>query len=84
MFKTGEKYEFHMMEGDSEVTFWGVIETYEPPLIKIADSEPVTIQLTGGDDDEPKTLATIGAHPGKIINTHSPAFISAQVVQDRR
>jgi hypothetical protein len=84
LFKTGEKYEFHMMEGDSEVTFWGVIETYDPPLVKIADSEPITIQLVGSDDNEPVELTSIGPRPGKIINTHSSAFISAQIVADDR
>ena len=71
MFEIGQKYEFRMIEGGAETMFWGTIETYEHPLVKIADSEPLTINYGG------ETKTEIPSYPGQIINVTSPNFISA-------
>lgn len=68
MFEVGRRYEFRMIEGDGEVQFWGVVEKYEHPLIKLANIPPI--------DD-----VTDAELPGQIINVTSPNFISA-VAQD--
>ncbi len=72
MFETGQKYEFVMIKGGEETMFWGTIESYEHPLIKLADHET--------KDHEYLPSAFI---PGEIINVTSPNFISAVVKLDR-
>ncbi|TBG20623.1 hypothetical protein U8P76_10725 [Rhizobium johnstonii] len=76
MFEVGAKYEFKMLEGGGDVTFWGTVESYEHPLLKLADSEPMSLQINYGA--ETQLLGTSIARPGKIINVTSPSFISAQ------
>jgi len=41
MCEVGKRYE--LREGDSDVRFWGEIEKYEHPLIKLKDTTRVTI-----------------------------------------
>ncbi|MBX4920981.1 hypothetical protein HJA76_14915 [Rhizobium bangladeshense] len=80
MFEVGAKYQFRMIEGGDEVSFWGTVETYEHPLIKLEDTpakKTEMINTEGGFSiaivDNPEGRPTIGA----IINVISPNFISA-------
>lgn len=66
MFEVGKNYEFRMIEGGDEVTFWGQIEKYEHPLIKLSD---LHLELRAVQKSE-----TIH---GRIINVTSPNFVSA-------
>ena len=66
MFEVGKNYEFRMMEGGDEVTFWGTVEKYEHPLIKLTDSH---FQVSGAK----KAMFV----PGRIINVTSTSFNSA-------
>lgn len=80
MFEIGAKYEFRMIEDGDEVTFWGTIETYEHPLIKLTDTPPMTSKTTEHEDGGMtiEFVQTDGdPYPGKIINVTSPNFISA-------
>lgn len=78
MFKVGQKYEFRMLEGDGEVTFWGTIEAYEHPLIKLADSPPMEVRIAFGQDTADEVVRKTKGAPGRILNVTSPNFISAQ------
>ncbi|PDT32407.1 hypothetical protein CO671_29690 [Rhizobium sp. M10] len=73
-------YEFKMLEGGDETTFSGVVESYEHPLLKLADAEPRTMQINYGGESQ--IIGTSMAIPGKIINVASPSFISAQKQTD--
>lgn len=79
MFKVGTKYEFRLIEGGDEIMFWGVIEAYEHPLVKLEDVDPSTINIIFRSPDGPQTqtLGTKGKLPGRIINVTSPSFVSA-------
>ncbi len=70
MFKEGARYKFAVIEGGDEVTFWGVIEKYEHPLIKLQDKQ-YDLPLPGGQ----RQLTNV---PGKIINVTSSHFVSAE------
>jgi hypothetical protein len=73
MFEVGQEYEFRMIEGGDEVLFWGDIEVYEHPIIKLRDHAFADPLLIGGVDRPPAEPVII---PGKIINVTSPNFIS--------
>ncbi|RVO74425.1 hypothetical protein [Sinorhizobium medicae] len=80
MFEVGEKYEFRMLEAGDEVLFWGTIESYEHPLIKLEDTPAVRGEAADTEDGysfalvaDPEGQPIIGA----IINVTSPNFISA-------
>ncbi len=60
-------HEIRMLSDGDETMFWGTVERYEPPLLKLADH--VTPK---GDPFFPP-----GTVPGQIINVTSPNFISA-------
>lgn len=77
MFEDGKRYEFRMIEDGGEVTFWGVIASYEHPLIKLADSEPITLVTSIYETGETVRETAIPSHPGRIINVTSPNFVSA-------
>ena len=70
MFEVGKNYEFRMIEGGDEVMFWGQVETYDPPLIKLFD---VNINLNISQTSVQKSQLI----SGRIINVSSPNFISA-------
>ncbi|EJJ26566.1 hypothetical protein [Rhizobium sp. CF142] len=38
MFEVGENYEFRVIEDGDQVTFTGIIERYEHPLVKLKDT----------------------------------------------
>jgi hypothetical protein len=80
MFEVGKKYEFHMLEAGDDVTFWGTIERYEHPLIKLEDTDALSISF-GDIHGEGDVSAEMPATPGRIINVTSPNFVSA-VQQD--
>lgn len=89
MFELGRRYEFKMTIGGAETTFWGEIESYEHPLIKLADvlpepfDGPEILDHEGNPIVEPPLLAGADkVFPGKIINVTSPNFISAVLDQD--
>lgn len=73
MFEVGQEYEFRMIEGGDEVLFWGDIEAYEHPIIKLRDHEITDPLLIGGAERAPDERVII---PGKVINITSPNFIS--------
>jgi hypothetical protein len=78
MFEVGKLYKFRMVQGDNEIMFWGVVETYEHPLVQLQDTGPITIRVVGVDSDEPVEEESIsGPFPGRIINVTSPNFIGA-------
>lgn len=64
MFEIDQEYEFNMIKGGDETRFWGKVERYEHPLLKLRDT---TLDVNGV-----KTLLR-----GEIINVTSPNFISA-------
>lgn len=72
MFEVGRRYEFHTREADEEVMFWGVVEKYDHPLVKLADTPALVTGNRFGDE-------TI---PGAIINVTSPNFVRA-VIDER-
>lgn len=76
MFEVGKRYEFKMLE-DGEVTFWGVVESYEPPLLKLADNPPMRIRFTAPGTGKPSEDVHTAPTPGRIINVTSPNFVSA-------
>ncbi|WGD32030.1 hypothetical protein AncyloWKF20_09515 [Ancylobacter sp. WKF20] len=77
MFEVGKHYEFRCIEDGSECTFWGAIERYEHPLIKLMDTPPMRITIAGyGSNEVANTLETRGSK-GKIINVTSLNFVSA-------
>jgi hypothetical protein len=75
MFEVGSKYEFRIIEGGDETMFWGTIETYEHPMIKLRDEE---ISVVYAQQSGPGSIS-VGPTivPGKIMNVTSPNFISA-------
>lgn len=79
MFKVGANYEFHMLEAGDDVTFWGTIETYEHPLIKLEDTKMPEVHIVAHETGEiVRKLGNDGkVYPGQIINVTSPNFISA-------
>lgn len=82
MFEVGAHYEFRMIEGGGEVILWGDIAVYEHPLIKLADSEPLRIQLIGvgvdgSENHDPADDQIVPSQPGRIINVTSVNFVSA-------
>jgi hypothetical protein len=74
MFEVGKRYTIRMIEGGDESSSSRVVERYEHPLLKFADTQI------------PDHLAPPGAKgvviSGEIINVTSPNFISA-VLNDR-
>lgn len=81
MFKIGTKYEFRILEGGEEVTFWGIIESYEHPLLKLADTELSQLRVHIQPSKGPARSEVIGGVgrklPGQIINVTSTSFVSA-------
>ncbi|WP_376702525.1 hypothetical protein RQ479_21270 [Mesorhizobium sp. ISC25] len=77
MFTVGARYQFRMLEDGDEVSFSGVVESYEPPLIKLADSAPLQVRRSIQETGETVKTTDVPRHPGRIINTASPNFISA-------
>lgn len=80
MFKVGKRYEFRMLEGGDEILFWGVVETYEHPLLKLEDFDPAELRIQFRPPAGPSTTQVIGNAekvPGRIINITSPSFVSA-------
>lgn len=84
MFKVGSRYEFTVIEAGDETTFWGTIESYEHPLIKLEDRRAsdmssllITDAETGKTITEVKPQGVPAVMPGRIINVTSPNFISA-------
>ncbi|MGO6887352.1 hypothetical protein [Rhizobium johnstonii] len=78
MFEVGENYEFRLIEAGDEIMFWGIVESYEHPLIKLQDSAAMTTQVL----QDGTSIALVAdpnspAHPGRIINVTSQHFISA-------
>jgi hypothetical protein len=80
MFEVGAKYKFRMIEDGDEILFWGDVETYEHPLIKLKDTPATKTETINTEEgfsiaivDDPDRQPTIGA----IINVISPNFISA-------
>ncbi len=80
MFEVGAKYEFRIIEGGDETQFWGTVESYEHPLIKLADTPAMRSEMANSEDnfslafvEDPDGTPT----PGAIINVTSPNFISA-------
>ncbi len=69
MFEIGKKYEMRMIIDGKETTMMGIVEKYEYPLLKLAD----TVVKASGGYLEAKTIR------GDIINVTSPNFISATV-----
>lgn len=83
MFEVGAKYEFHMVEGEGTVSFVGIVEEYEHPLIKLKDSPPMKIHMDLGDvSDKGAYSSNIPSKLGQIINVTSPQFVSAQRLKD--
>lgn len=81
MFEVGKTYTFRMLDGEGEIEFTGEIERYDHPLIKLKDSEPLTIDVTGFGTDDVSNTYSVGSFPGRIINVTSPHFISAQAAK---
>lgn len=79
MFEVGKRYEFRMIEGGDEVLFWGKIDKYEHPLIKLADDEPGGLKITGEDGALISELKMEAPIRGRIINVISPNFVSAEL-----
>jgi hypothetical protein len=78
MFTVGKKYEFQMIIGGEETTFWGSVARYEHPLLKLADTEPLNIEVVEeGTGRVIHRAITSETMPGKIINVTSQNFISA-------
>lgn len=77
MFKVGVNYEFRMLKGGDETLFWGEIESYEHPLIKLKDVDPVHLHVREPDGSTIVDMKTAKGIPGEIINVTSPNFISA-------
>lgn len=82
MFQVGKHYEFRMIEGDDEIQFWGDVEAYEHPLLKLKDTpeRPIPIRLMHGDapgEQPAQAPQMVPRQPGQIINVTSPNFISA-------
>ncbi|MBY5442097.1 hypothetical protein HFO93_01065 [Rhizobium leguminosarum] len=78
MFEVGENYEFRVIEGGDEIMFWGIVESYEHPLIKLQDTPAMTSKvLQDGISIALVADPTSPAYPGRIINVTSPNFISA-------
>ncbi|MDW9644482.1 hypothetical protein GOB48_22200 [Sinorhizobium meliloti] len=80
MFEVGAKYEFRMIEDGEETLFWGTVESYEHPLIKLEDTPAAKGEVT--DTEEGISIALIADPEGQpiigaIINVTSPNFISA-------
>lgn len=84
MFKVGANYKFHMVEGGDEVTFWGTIEKYEHPLIKLEDTQMPDINIIAHETGEiAQAIKGDGkVYPGQIINVTSPNFINAEEQAD--
>lgn len=61
-----------MIESGDETLFWGTVERYEHPLLKIAD-EPAS---------EPGDPVQHGPINSPVINVTSPHFISAVLLDD--
>lgn len=72
MFEVGKRYEIKMIINGDETTMWRIVEKYEHPLLKFADTERKIKNefLQGG------TLV------GEIVNVTSPNFISARIFQE--
>jgi hypothetical protein len=80
MYEVGAKYELRMIEGGDEMLFWGVVEAYEHPLIKLADTPAIRTETIDNKDDH--SIAFVEDPDGEpirgaIINVTSPNFISA-------
>ncbi|PDS45185.1 hypothetical protein CO662_36795 [Rhizobium anhuiense] len=78
MFEEGQNYEFRLLEAGDEIMFWGIVESYEHPLIKLQETAAMTTQVL----QDGASIAFVAdpnspAHPGRIINVTSPHFISA-------
>ncbi len=73
------RYEIRMIEGGDEVLFWGTVESYEHPLIKMEDTPAYTSATTDTDGFSISLVADPNGKPsyGAIINVTSPNFISA-------
>lgn len=82
MFEVGKHYEFRMIEGEDEVVFWGDVEAYEHPLLKVRDipeheiAAPFRPRPAPGQGADTSS-GTVSRQPGPIINVTSPHFISA-------
>lgn len=76
MFEVGKYYEFHMIEGGGDVTFWGIVEAYDHPLLKLEDERSAGVSFVF----DGKVVGHGGGNVarGQIINVTSPNFVSAQ------
>lgn len=74
MFEVGRRYEIRMIESGEEISRYGVVELYEHPLLKLQDAT-----FPAGSIYMPQG-ATLR---GPIINTTSPNFISATIIDPR-
>lgn len=85
MFTVGASYNFRVIEDGDEVIFWGIVEKYEHPLVKLKDVNPseVRIQMRGlGRLDQDITIGGGDKPiPGRIINVTSSNFVSAVQVR---
>lgn len=80
MFEIGALYEFRMIEGGDDVTFFGTVKEYNHPMITLEDSPTVHISMPPSKVPKSKTYP---GQPGRIINVTSPNFVSAQRQQRR-
>lgn len=70
MFQVGKSYEFRMIEGGDDVTFSGIVERYEHPLLKLEDA---TFSGALGPSGTTKSMT----EKGRIINVTSASFVGA-------
>jgi hypothetical protein len=80
MFEVGKRYEFKMVDEDGHRTFWGVVERYEHPLLKLEDTKMSKVRIHLRPSQGPASEQTIGGdetYPGEIINVTSSSFVSA-------
>ena len=80
MFEIGRKYEFKMIEGDREIVFSGHVDSYEHPLVRLAEARHAPVLKAGGLPNlvEPFTAwEDMTVVPRRIINVTSPNFVGA-------
>lgn len=79
MFQVGGKYTFKMIsdDGDGITEFYGEVERYDHPLLKLKDSDPMVIRRVMFGSEGAAHEHPIASIPGQIINVTSVHFVSA-------
>lgn len=83
MFTVGKRYEFRVIEGGEETRFWGVVEKYEYPLLKLEDFDAkLEVRLVPPEGRASTKKVGSAKVAGRILNVTSPSFVSAEEATD--